>query len=117
MANKFGKFLLFSAVVGAAAAGAYYFLNREEIENGEKPDFAKDVDNFFDNKNGREYVDLKNIVSSEEKEALKNAVTEAAADLKEKAEEAAEDLGIVRDDSKEAEDFAFEEFKDEEKSE
>lgn len=114
MAKKFGKFLVFSAIIGAAAAGVYYYLNREESEEGIKPDFAKDVDSFFENKKAREYVSLDKAVSEENKEALKTAVEQVAEDIKDKAEQAAENIGIVRDDSAEAADFAFKEFKDEE---
>lgn len=31
MANKLGKFLLFSAAAGAAAYGAYYYLRKEQV--------------------------------------------------------------------------------------
>lgn len=114
MAKKFGKFLAFTAIIGAAAAGVYYYLNREESEEGFKPDFAKDVDSFFENKKTREYVSLDKSVSEENKEALKTAVEQAAEDIKDKAEQVAENIGVIRDDSAEAADFAFKEFKDEE---
>lgn len=40
MAKGFGKFLMFSAAVGAAAAGAYYYLqNKEDFDLEEKDDF------------------------------------------------------------------------------
>ena len=112
MAKKFGKFLAFSALLGAAAAGVYYYLNREENPDSEKSDFAQDVDNFFENKKSREYVSLNNVVSEENKEALKNAVEKVSEGIKEKAEEVAASVGIIRDDSTEAADFAFKEFKD-----
>lgn len=114
MAKKFGKFLAFTAIAGAAAAGVYYYFNREGITEDAKPDFAKDVDNFFENKKSREYVSLNNVASDENKEALKNAVEQATEEIKETAEQAAENIGIIRDESAEAADFAFKEFKDEE---
>lgn len=112
MAKKFGKFLAFSAIVGAAAAGVYYYLNRDENAEEGKSDFAQDVDNFFENKKSREYVSLNKVVSEENKEAIKNAVEKVTENIKEKAEEVAEGLGIIHDDSAEAADFAFKEFKD-----
>lgn len=113
MAKKFGKFLIFSALVGACAAGAYLYLNREECTEGGDDTFSRDVDNFFENKKNREYVSLNNIVS-EGKENLKNVVEKAAEELKEKAENLGETTGILKDDaSKDAADFAFKEFKDE----
>lgn len=49
--KKFGKFLLFSAAVGAVAAGAYYyFQNKEKISNDDFDedddfdDFSEDLD-------------------------------------------------------------------------
>ncbi len=116
MAKTFGKFLIFSALVGAAAAGAYLYLNREECTEGDET-FSRDVDNFFENKKNREYVSLNNIVS-EGKENLKNVVEKAAEELKEKAESLGETTGILKEDeSKDAADFAFKEFKDEEENE
>lgn len=43
MAKKFGKFLLFSAAVGAAAAGVYYYLQNKDAD-----DFDFDSDDFDD---------------------------------------------------------------------
>lgn len=49
--KKFGKFLLFSAAVGAVAAGAYYYLqNKERVskddfdEDDDFDDFSEDLD-------------------------------------------------------------------------
>ncbi len=112
MANKFGKFLLTTAALGAVAAGAYVYLKREnDVKNVKdlKDEFKHDVDSFFENKKIREYVSL-NKTTPEEKEVLEDAVSEAA-----EATEGTEDLGIVRDESQEAADFAFKEFKDDEK--
>ncbi len=111
---KFGKFLVFTALAGAAAAGLYYYLNREE-EGPLTGDFGRDVDNFFENKKNREYVSLDNGPVDENKAAMKNVVEQVAEELREKEQEdLKENTGIVRDDSREAADFAFKEFKDEE---
>lgn len=66
--NKFGKFLLFSAAVGAVAAGAYYYLqNKNGVSNNDFDDdddfddFSEDLDNDnSDNSNTaeRSYVSL-----------------------------------------------------------
>ena len=86
MAKKFGKFLLFSALVGAAAAGVYYYLNREETDSSAS-DFGRDVDNFFESKKNREYVSLNNVTGDENKEAMKNVVEQVAEELREKEQE------------------------------
>lgn len=121
MAKKLGKFLAFAAIAGAAAAGVYYYLNKKE----EKPcdcedDFDDDIENFFDDEKekaasnaNREYVSLnKSTATDSAKDALKNAVMETAAELKEKAAEAADGVGLVKDATKEAAEFAFKEFKE-----
>ena len=46
MSKKFGKFLLFSAVAGAAAYSMYYFLKSKD--NAVSPEKAEDVDDDFD---------------------------------------------------------------------
>ncbi|MFT3984469.1 MAG: hypothetical protein QM697_11225 [Lachnospiraceae bacterium] len=121
MAKKFGKFLAFAALAGAAAAGVYFYLNKKD----EKPcdcenDFDDDIENFFDDEkekaasnSNREYVSLNKSTSTDSaKDALKNAVMETAAELKEKAAEAADGVGLVKDAATEAAEFAFKEFKD-----
>ena len=107
MAKKFSKFLAFATLAGVAAAGIYYYLNKKET--------------FFDDEkekaaSNREYVSL-NKSASDSKETIKNVVTEAAEELKEKAAEAADGVGIVKDASKEASEFSFQEFNSNEKSE
>ncbi|MBO4902000.1 MAG: hypothetical protein J5518_04345 [Lachnospiraceae bacterium] len=112
MAKKFGKFVFFTALLGAAAAGVYYYLNRDE-EGTATADFSRDVDDFFDGKKNRDYVSLNNVAGDENKEAMKNVVEQVAEELREKAE-MDDETGIIRDDSQEAADFAFKEFKDDE---
>ena len=38
MAKKFGKFLLFVSMIGAAVAGAFYFIKNKESSNEEEDD-------------------------------------------------------------------------------
>ena len=53
MAKKFGKFMLFSAVAGAAAAGIYYYLQKnasstsldDDSDDEDFDDFDDDLDN------------------------------------------------------------------------
>lgn len=60
--NGFGKFLMFCTVVGAACAGAYYYMNKQDKELAD--DFDDDFDDFDDfsddddNKDSRKYVNL-----------------------------------------------------------
>ncbi|MBQ7582180.1 MAG: hypothetical protein IJU25_05120 [Lachnospiraceae bacterium] len=111
---KLGKFLVFTALAGAAAAGVYYYLSKDE-DSPLTGDFSRDVDNFFENKKTREYVPLDNEPVDENKAAMKNVVEQVAEELREKEQEdLAEQTGIIRDDSQEAADFAFKEFKDDE---
>lgn len=60
MAKKFGKFLLFTAAVGATAAGVYYYLKKKsdqeaicEIEDEDYDDFSEDFE-----ETPRSYVQL-----------------------------------------------------------
>lgn len=45
MAKKFGKFLLFTAAIGAAAAGTYYYLQNKNVKSQDEDD---DFDDFDD---------------------------------------------------------------------
>lgn len=123
MASKFGKFLAFTALTGAACAAVYYVL-------GNKKDMSFDpdengADDLFEKKEGREYVSLngEDIKEAAEelkdkaektKEVLKEKITEAATEMKEKAKEAAEGVGLVKDEDKDAEEFEFDDFTTEE---
>lgn len=103
MAKKFGKFLLFTAAVSGAAAGAYYYLKKKtdacepaEDDFDDFDDFSDDSDD--DNKKAdtpaaedRSYVDLN---LDKAKEALENDAAEAV----EKTEEFFDD----EDNSKDA---------------
>ena len=64
--NGFGKFVLFTAAVGAAAAGAYYYLTKREDElSDDFDDEFDDFDDFEDEEissdtkmSSRKYVDI-----------------------------------------------------------
>ncbi|MBR0163336.1 MAG: YtxH domain-containing protein [Lachnospiraceae bacterium] len=65
MAKGFGKFVAFCTVVGAAAAGAYYYMNRRDKALAD--DFDDDFDDFGDfddaddedaGKENRKYVSI-----------------------------------------------------------
>lgn len=67
MSKKFGKFLLFSAVAGAAAYGAYhYFQTKDENSSSNKAedtdddfdDFSEDLDEDAEQSKPRSYVSL-----------------------------------------------------------
>ena len=67
MANKFGKFLLFSALAGAAAYGAYSYLQKkeqplasvpEEDSDDDFDDFSEDLDEDLTPEKNRSYVSL-----------------------------------------------------------
>lgn len=48
MAKKFGKFLLFTAAVGATAAAAYYFVRKKDSDLSIFQDEDEDYDDFSD---------------------------------------------------------------------
>ena len=84
MAKKFGKFLMVTAVLGAAAAGAYYYLqNRDRLtdedfdEDDDLDDFDDDLDDETSKETDRNYVDLDLEKAEEFKEGLKAATAEA----------------------------------------
>lgn len=93
MAKKFGKFMLFSALAGAAAAGTYYYLQKKQ--DGQKQ-YYDDVDDFdiFDedldddtstsSTKNRSYVSLE---FENAKEKLGEKVIEAIDKTKEKVEQ------------------------------
>ena len=104
MAKKFSKFLMFTALAGAAAAGAYYYLQNKNSsysddmdDDDDFDDFSDDLDDDTEGKDStRNYVAL-NLEKAEEtvKEAAEEAaeaVGEAVADAAETAKEAAKDI-------------------------
>lgn len=90
--NGFGKFILFCAAVGAAAAGVYYYLSKRDAEIADSfddddfeefEDFDEDLDETTESRFGsRKYVDIK---AAEEK-AEKAATTTEAAEATDAAE-------------------------------
>ena len=66
MSKKFGKFLLFSAVAGAAAYGAYQYLQKKDKatvlsgkeEEDDPDDFSEDLDEEPAPSKERSYVSL-----------------------------------------------------------
>ena len=122
MASKFGKFVAFATLAGAAAAGVYYYLNQTsasdaegrtagggEASTGPVSDFFKEKKDAF--VNSREYVTLNKTVD-DAKDVLKRTVAEATEAIKEKAAEARDGVGVVKDENVDAKDFEFDEFKE-----
>lgn len=99
MAKKFGRFLAFSVIAGAAAAGTYYYLKNKQEDSMDDMDDFDDFDDFnedldddlddepsatTDQTKGRSYVslDLENA-----KEVISEKVIETIDKAKEKIEE------------------------------
>jgi len=106
MAKKFGKFLLGCAVVTAAAAGAYYYMQKKGIK---LPDFDVNDDDDFDDfdedvdveESPRTYVSLNPVGETaaeaeeplfEETEAAEGDFTPLAEQLMEKKDETVEEF-------------------------
>lgn len=118
--KKFGKFVTFVTVAGAAAAGLMYFLDKSQ---NCKCSCDDDSDDFEDgaqevkeersyiklNPETKEALDETKEAFNEGKESLKKAVKSAAQDIKAKAEDAAKGVGLVKEE-KETSDFESEEF-------
>lgn len=120
--KKFGKFLTFVTVAGAAAAGFMYFLDKSQCnkcDSDEEDLFEDDEECGSCEKKERSYVSLnpetKEAIDetkeafADGKESLKKAVKAAAQDIIAKAEDAAKGVGLVKED-KEMSDFQFEDF-------
>ena len=86
--NGFGKFVLFCTAVGAAAAGAYYYLSKRDaaIADGFDDDDFDDFDDFEDDDDdsseiklgSRKYVDIKS--SDDDKSTGSEDASEESAD-------------------------------------
>ena len=83
MSKHFGKIVLFAATVGAAAAGAYYYLTRKDAalaDDFDDYDDFDDIDDFEDDETGspfkRRYVNL----SGSEEAADNSTETESVPD-------------------------------------
>lgn len=110
MAKKFGKFLLFTAAVGAAGAAAYYYMQKKDASLLEESD--EDYDDFSEDldaeNNSRTYVPLnhdetapeENTSPAQDAESASNdfftplaeQVTQAAETVKNEVEEAVEEF-------------------------
>ena len=102
--NGFGKFVLFTAAVGAAAAGAYYYLTKREDELSDDfdDDDFDDFDDFEDEEissdtkmSSRKYVDI-----TEGKSADKSADKESEESVSDVIKEPAGESEEFFDDEK-----------------
>ena len=122
--KKIGKIIAFVGVAGVAVAGLLYFLDRKNEDELFADEFEDDEEAMDSANEERTYVSLD--TSEEEameaeiaaKKSLKETVKSVAQDMKQKAEDAAKGVGLVKDEEKnEANDFAFENFDKKEEQE
>lgn len=81
--SKFGKFVMKTALVGAALYGAYYYLKKEEVltplaEDDEISDYDEDLDD--DTTKTRSYINL-SFDKAKAEDLAKNAVIKAKATI------------------------------------
>jgi len=110
--KKIGKLLAFIGVSGAALAGLWYFIDVTKKTRECEEECAADEEEQEEEveTESRSYVNLNDTEASEaDKEALKKTVASAVSESIAKAEEAAEGIGIVKEE-KDASDFSFESF-------
>lgn len=113
MAKKFGKFLLFTAAVGAAGAAAYYYMQKKDSKLS-TDEGDEDYDDFSDTPEAsRTYVSLNQDGGTEEAAAkeepseendftpLAEQVTQVAETAKETAAETVEEFFDEEDDAEE----------------
>lgn len=124
----FGKFVTFVGITGAALAGLWYFCetNKDrctcdagsDSEDGTKDSKERSyvsLDPEFEDDAKKVAQDVKaaagDIAKAAEsgKKSLKKAIKSVANDMKTKAEDAANGVGVVKDDKKTS-DFEFEHF-------
>lgn len=108
--SKLGKILTFVGISGAALGGLWYFL--DTTKKAKRDDYDDDYyeDDYDDEPcSERAYVSLEPDEESCNAEALKKVVTEAVSDMNAKAEEAAEGVGLVKEET-DTKDFEFESF-------
>ena len=89
MAKKFGKFLLFTAAVGTAAAAIHYYLQKKDADNTEPED--DDYDDLSEDSHG--YVPLTSDTGSDNAESADEqpeSKKEGFTPLKDAVEKAAE---------------------------
>jgi len=113
------KILAFVGAAGAAVAGLLYFLDRKNQDRFFEEELLDDEEDevVTSSNEERTYVSLdtteEDAVAAEAaaKKSLKETVKSVAQDMKQKAEDAAKGIGIVKDEEKsEANDFAFKSF-------
>ena len=102
MSKKFGKFLLFSAVAGAAAYGAYQYLQKKDKatvlsgkeEEDDPDDFSEDLDEEPAPSKERSYVSLNldkaEAFANEAFQKAKEVITDSVQKVKETVLESAE---------------------------
>lgn len=114
--KKIVRLVTFIGLAGAALAGLWYFLdarnNACDAEDADATDCESDTTEQEDKEEAceRAYVSIKTDEASD-KEALTKAVTDAVKESIAKADEAAEGLGVVKEDKiDKANDFEFKSF-------
>lgn len=102
MAKKFGKFLMFTAVAGAIAAGAYYYLQNkngscsDDLDDDDFDDFSDEPDDGPDQSDSaRNYVDLN-------PEKVENSVCDAASAVADEAKAVVKDAASAAGEVKTA---------------
>ena len=94
--NSFGKFLVFCAAVGAAAAGVYYYLSKrdealaddfDDDDYEDFNDFEDDEDYTSEIKFGRKYVDISPSDDSKESAEELDEADDSEDETPEKSEE------------------------------
>lgn len=106
MSKKFGKFLLFTAVAGAAAYGAYTYLQKkeqtaspssEEDTDDDFDDFSEDLDEDLNSGKDRSYValnlDKAEALASEAFHKAKEVITDSVMQVKETVKSVADSQG------------------------
>lgn len=114
--KKLGKLITFIGVSGAALAGLWYFI--DTTKKARECEEEAGCDNSEEEVTPVEhsYVCLDPTEDeAADKEALKKTVASAVTESIAKAEEAAEGVGLVKEE-KDASDFAFESFDDKEEA-
>lgn len=106
MSKKFGKFLLFSAIAGAAAYGAYSYLQKkqqpvsagaEDDTDEDFDDFSEELDEDFNSGKDRSYVSLNldkaEALASEAFHKAKEVITDSVQQVKETVKSVADSQG------------------------
>lgn len=118
--SKIGKIITFVGISGAALGGLWYFLNNTKKETegvAEAEDKACDKEPEVEAPE-RSYVSLdpKPATDDQDKASLKKAVKEAVSEISAKADQAAEGVGLVKEE-KDTKNYEFETFEDNKETE